>query len=65
MYKDKFYVIGGNTLGHSGGFVPWFDVYNPQTGIWMSLLDAPNARDPFQATLIGEKIYVIGGAQTD
>ncbi|CAN0541341.1 unnamed protein product, partial [Laminaria digitata] len=64
MYNDKFYLIGGNTLGHNGGFVPWFDEYDPRTGVWTTLADAPNARDHFQAALVGDKVYVIGGAQT-
>jgi len=28
-YQGTFYVVGGNTVGHNGGFVSWFDSYNP------------------------------------
>jgi len=61
IFNDKFYVIAGNTDGHDGGFIPWFDEYDPATGIWTTLTDAPNARDHFHATVIGNALYVAGG----
>lgn len=61
MYNNKFYVIAGNTIGHSGGYIPWFDEFDPATGIWTSLADAPHARDHFHATIVGDKLYVVGG----
>ncbi len=61
VYNDKFYVIAGNTKGHSGGFIPWFDEFDPLTGVWTSLPDAPRARDHFHATVLGDKLYVAGG----
>ncbi|MEM6803361.1 MAG: putative Ig domain-containing protein, partial [Bacteroidota bacterium] len=64
MYNDKFYVIGGNNNGHSGGYVAWFDEFDPATNTWTQLTDAPRARDHFQAVLIGNKIYCAGGRQT-
>ena len=60
-YQGKFYVVGGNTIGHNGGYVPWFDVYDPQTGSWTALQDAPNARDHFHATVANNKLYAAGG----
>ena len=30
VYNNKFYLIGGNTIGHDGGFVNWFDEYDPK-----------------------------------
>ena len=36
-HNGLFYILGGNVNGHSGGFVPWFDSYNPRTGEWVSL----------------------------
>jgi PKD repeat protein/N-acetylneuraminic acid mutarotase len=61
VYNDKFYVLGGNTDGHDGGYVAWFDEYDPATGVWTSLVDAPRARDHFHATVIGSKLYAAGG----
>lgn len=61
VYNDKFYVVGGNTDGHDGGYVPWFDVYDPGTGVWTPLTDAPRARDHFGASVIGNNLYVVGG----
>ncbi|WP_281503854.1 malectin domain-containing carbohydrate-binding protein, partial [Arenibacter sp. F26102] len=61
VYNDKFYVVGGNTIGHNGGYVNWFDEYDPQTGTWTSLTGAPHARDHFAAVLIGDKLYAAGG----
>ena len=60
-YQGKFYVVGGNTIGHNGGYVPWFDVYNPLTATWTALPDAPSARDHFHATVANDKLYVAGG----
>lgn len=61
LYNNKFYVIAGNTDGHDGAYVPWFDEFDPATGIWTSLADAPRARDHFHAGVIGDKLYVSGG----
>ena len=60
-YQGKFYVVGGNTIGHDGGYVPWFDVFDPETGTWTALADAPNSRDHFHATVANDKLYVAGG----
>ena len=64
VYNDKFYIVGGNTQGHSGGYVSWFDEYDPATNTWTTLPDAPNARDHFQSVIIGDKLFVSGGRQT-
>src|SRR5690606_25792144 len=61
VYKDKFYISGGNTIGHNGGYVSWFDEYDPATGIWTQLADAPRARDHFHSDVIGDKLYLAGG----
>ena len=65
LYNDKFYVVGGNTDGHDGGFVPWFDEFDPATGQWTPLGNAPRARDHFHAVQIGNSLYVSGGRQSD
>ncbi|SDR09208.1 N-acetylneuraminic acid mutarotase, partial [Flagellimonas zhangzhouensis] len=61
LYNDKFYVVGGNNDGHDGGYVAQFDEYDPATGTWTTLTDAPRARDHFSAVVIGDKLYVAGG----
>jgi hypothetical protein len=64
VYRDKFYLISGIQRGHMGGFVKWFDEYDPKTGQWRVLADAPHARDHFQATIANHKIYAAGGRNT-
>ncbi|WP_088340977.1 PKD domain-containing protein [Robiginitalea sediminis] len=61
VYNDKFYVVAGNTDGHDGGYVAWFDEYDPATGTWTPLADAPRARDHFHAAVIGDNLYAVGG----
>ena len=61
VYKDKFYISGGNQVGHNGQWVPWFDEYDPATGTWTPLADAPRPRDHFHAEVIGDKMYLAGG----
>ena len=43
VYGDKFYLVAGNRQGHSGGYIAWFDEYDPYTGEWTVLDDAPRA----------------------
>ena len=61
VYNDKFYIVAGNTIGHNGGYVPWFDEYDPATGTWTVLADAPRARDHFHAAVINGKLYAASG----
>ena len=61
VYKDKFYLVGGNTTGHNGGYVAWTDEYDPITGKWTVLDDAPRARDHFHAAVAYDKLYAAGG----
>ncbi|MBX9851622.1 MAG: choice-of-anchor D domain-containing protein [Cytophagaceae bacterium] len=61
VYNNKIYIIGGATNGHLGGNVSWLDEYDPATGAWTSLADAPRARDHFQAVISGNKLYIAGG----
>lgn len=64
LYSNKFYVVGGNNNGHSGGYVSYFDEFNPTTGVWTNLTNAPRERDHFQAAVFGNKLYAIGGRLT-
>lgn len=61
VYKDKIYVVCGIIDGHWDGHVKWFDVYDPATGKWTKLPDAPHARDHFEAVVYDDKLYCIGG----
>ncbi len=61
IHNDRFYIIAGNTIGHNGGYIPWFDEFDPATGAWTALADSPRARDHFHAAVIGDKLYLAGG----
>ncbi|WP_162415709.1 malectin domain-containing carbohydrate-binding protein [Cyclobacterium roseum] len=63
-HRGKFYIIGGNTDGHDGGYVPYFDSFDPKTGEWTVLEDAPRPRDHFFATVIGSRLYLASGRQS-
>jgi N-acetylneuraminic acid mutarotase len=65
IYKNKFYIVCGILDGHWTGNVPWFDSYDPKTNKWEKLPDAPIARDHFNAAIAGNKLYCIGGVQSD
>jgi len=64
VYNNKIYLIGGNTQGHNGGAVPWFDEYDPVSGAWIALADAPHARDHFMAAIIGDELVATSGRQS-
>ncbi len=64
VYQDKIYLVGGSNNGHIGGFQPWFDEYDPRTGEWRELPDAPRARDHFQAVVIDHQLYAVAGRRT-
>ena len=63
-YGGKLYVLGGNTLGHDGGAVAWFDEFDPVSEQWRVLPDAPNARDHFSAVMIGKELVAASGRQS-
>ncbi|WP_449555742.1 Kelch repeat-containing protein [Hanstruepera flava] len=64
LYNNKFYLVGGNTMGHDGGYVSYFDEFDPQTGTWTVMTDAPRPRDHFQTVVFNNKLYAIGGRLT-
>jgi len=64
VWQGEIYVLGGNTLGHDGGAVAWFDRYNPQTRTWQVLPDAPAARDHFVAVIVDGQLVAAGGRAT-
>ncbi|TNJ42536.1 hypothetical protein KFZ70_02225 [Tamlana fucoidanivorans] len=61
VYNNKFYLIGGNTIGHDGGYVNWFDEYDPAKNTWKILEDASQARDHFSAAIIDNTLYAVAG----
>ena len=64
VYNDLIYVVAGHQLGHSSGHVPWLDSFNPKTGEWQQLADAPRARDHFQAVVLDGKMYAVAGRRS-
>src|SRR4029453_646619 len=63
-HNGRIIVIAGITNGHSDGHVTWVDAFNPKTGQWRRLPDAPRARDHFHAAIIDNKIYAAGGRRS-
>ena len=64
LYKEKIYLICGITNGHTDGHVSWMDEFDPKTGKWTILPDAPRARDHFSATVLDNQLYVLGGRKS-
>lgn len=63
-YDEKIYLVGGNKNGHKGPSVNWFDVYDPESGEWSILPDAPHARDHAVAAIANDKLAVASGRQS-
>jgi len=64
LYNDKIYIACGIKNGHVGDHKNWLDRYDPTTGKWEILADAPRARDHFQAVLVDGKIVAPAGRNT-
>ncbi len=64
VYQHKIYLVAGITDGHWAGWVPWMDEYDPTTNTWKTLPDAPRSRDHFHATVVNDKLYVVGGRRS-
>lgn len=64
LHKGKIYLVGGITNGHIDGCQAWLDEYDPATGQWRVLPDAPHARDHFQAVVVGNRLYAPAGRST-
>ena len=45
MHDGKIYLVAGIIDGHTSGTVAWFDEFDPETGVWTPLADAPRARE--------------------
>ncbi len=65
VFDNKIFIVGGSQNGHNNGFVNWTDVYDPLSGLWTTLKDAPHKRDHFQLAVFQKKLYAIGGRRTN
>ncbi len=63
-YQGKLYLVAGIRHGHASGTTDMFDCYDPQTKAWTILPNAPHIRDHCSATVIGDKLYLVGGRNT-
>ncbi len=64
VYNNKIYIHGGNTNGHDGGAVGWFDEYDPATNEWKILADSPSVRDHYVAAIVNNRFIAAGGRST-
>ncbi len=64
VHEGKIYVACGIVDGHTSGTVAWFDEFDPKTGEWRRLPDAPRVRDHFSAVVAGGRMYLVGGRNT-
>ena len=63
VYNDKIYIAGGLNGGHGATATSynWFDEYDPVSGQWTTLPNAPRKRDHFHAVVHDGKLYLSGG----
>lgn len=64
VHEGIIYLVGGNRRGHMSGYVNWLDAFDPASGRWTVLPDAPHARDHFHAAVIDGKLYAAGGRRS-
>jgi hypothetical protein len=64
VHEGLIYVVAGIRNGHTDGHVAWVDSYDPRSGSWRRLSDAPRPRDHFQAVVIEGRIYAAGGRRS-
>jgi large repetitive protein len=64
VHEGQIYVVAGIQNGHTDGHVAWLDAFDPRTGAWRRLADAPRPRDHFHAAVIDGKLYAAGGRRT-
>ncbi|MEM7658363.1 MAG: galactose oxidase [Bacteroidota bacterium] len=65
VFQDKVYLVSGIQNGHMSGHVPWLDEYDPATDTWSQLPDAPRSRDHFQAIVMENQMYLLGGRRSN
>jgi N-acetylneuraminic acid mutarotase len=61
VHDGLIYVVAGIQNGHTDGHVAWLDAFDPRTGEWRRLADAPRPRDHFHAAVIDGRLYAAGG----
>ena len=65
VVNRKIYVMGGTGLplipNHPGPFLSSIEVYNPRKNVWREIGDMSTAKSLHTASVINERIYVIGG----
>jgi Kelch motif len=64
IHNGILYIVCGIVNGHWDGNVAWLDAYDLRSGKWQILPDAPRVRDHFQAAVVNDKIYAVGGRKT-
>lgn len=64
LHEGKIYISCGIKNGHIGDHKNWLDRYDPSTGKWEVLADAPRPRDHFQAVVANGKLYTLAGRNT-
>ncbi len=64
FHNGEIYLVAGITNGHYDGHVAWVDAFNPRSGQWRQLPDAPRPRDHFHAGIIDGKIYAAAGRRS-
>jgi DNA-binding CsgD family transcriptional regulator len=62
VFENQIYAIGGATLEGVTGVV---ERYNPQERVWETLQEKPNAVSDVHAAVIGGRIYIPGGRETN
>ncbi|MGW8315215.1 MAG: Kelch repeat-containing protein [Bacteroidales bacterium] len=63
-YRGQFYLVCGIIDGMPGSHTRWLDRYDPESGEWKKLADAPHNRDHFHVVVIDGEIYAAGGRNT-
>ena len=64
VHDGKLYVAGGITNGHVGGTRNWLDCYDPKTGDWQPLANAPHKRDHAAMVVCNDHLCFLAGRQT-
>ena len=62
VYRERIYLVGGVSDLHNPEITSWVDRYDPKTGKWKKLADAPRNRGHFHAGISNGKIYAAGGS---
>lgn len=64
VYRGQFYLVCGIIDGQPGSHTRWLDRYDPDSGEWKKLADAPHNRDHFHVVVIDGEIFATGGRNT-